>query len=135
MDDLVSLALEIGFTHAAPLNISALQALPEVRAMCESDRCRRFVRSWSCPPGCGTLDECAERMRGYSGGVIVQTTTDLEDEFDIETMGRAQETHKNRFLTLARQARLIYSDCLPLTAGKDAFFHGSLRAACQQCLP
>jgi predicted metal-binding protein len=56
-------------------------------------------------------------MRGYSGGVIVQTTTDLEDEFDIETMGRAQETHKNRFLTLARQARLIYPDCLPLTAG------------------
>ena len=117
MDDLVTLALDIGFTRAAPLNISALRALPEVRAMCESDRCRRFGRSWSCPPGCGTLDECAERMRGYSGGVIVQTTASLEDEFDLETMGKAQELHKSRFLTLARQARLLYPDCLPLTAG------------------
>ena len=57
MDDLVTLALDIGFTRAAPLNISALHALPEVRAMCESDRCRRFGRCWSCPPGCGTLEE------------------------------------------------------------------------------
>ena len=117
MDDLITLALDIGFSHAASINISALRALPEVRAMCECDRCRRFGRSWSCPPGCGTLEECAERMRAYSSGILVQTTTELEDEFDIETMGKAQAKHKNNFLTLARQARLIYPDCLPLTAG------------------
>ena len=117
MYDLAELALELGFTHAAPLNISALRALPEVRAMCKSDRCRRFGRSWSCPPGCGSLQECAERMAGYTGGVLVQTTVALEDEFDIETMGSAQELHKKRFLDLARQARLLYPGCLPLTAG------------------
>lgn len=117
MDDLVTLALEIGFTHAAPLNVSSLRALPAVRSMCESDRCRRYGRSWSCPPGCGTLEECDARMREYSGGVLVQTTSALEDEFDIETMNRAQERHKSNFLTLARQARMIYPDCLPLTAG------------------
>ena len=117
MEDLVTLALEIGFTRAAPLNTSALRALPEVRSMCESDRCRRFGRSWSCPPGCGTLEECAKRMSGYSGGVLVQTTVSLEDAFDLEAMNRAQELHKSRFLTLARQARLLNPDCLPLTAG------------------
>lgn len=117
MYDLIELAGDIGFSRAAPLNISALKAMREVRAMCESDRCRRFGRSWSCPPGCGTLEECAERMRSYSGGILVQTTVSLEDEFDIETMGKAQELHKNNFLTLARQARLLFPDCLPLTAG------------------
>ena len=117
MENLITLALEIGFTHAAPLNTDALHAMPEVRAMCESDRCRRYGRSWSCPPGCGSLQECAERMCSYTGGVLVQTTAALKDEFDIETMGRVQEEHKNRFLTLSRQARLLYPDCLPLTAG------------------
>ena len=117
MGDLLSLAFEIGFTHAAPLNAAALRALPEVRAMCESDRCRRYGKSWSCPPGCGSLQECAERMRSYSGGVLVQTTAALKDEFDIESMGIVQELHKKRFLTLSRQARLLYPDCLPLTAG------------------
>ena len=115
--DLVKLAGEIGFSHAAPLNVKALRALPEVREMCASDRCRRYGKSWSCPPACGSLEECQTRMLGYTGGVLVQTTANLEDEFDFESMTRAQEEHKKRFFTLARQTRLLVPHCLPLTAG------------------
>mgnify|MGYP002868895919 CR=1 FL=1 len=32
-------------------------------------------------------------------------------------MQRAQEEHKARFSRLARQARILFPDCLPLTAG------------------
>lgn len=117
MKDLVALALEIGFSHAAPLAAASLRALPEVRAMCESDRCRRYGKSWSCPPACGSLEDCAARLRGFSGGVLVQTTAALEDDFDAEAMARAQELHKAHFFTLARQARLLYPGCLPLSAG------------------
>ena len=117
MEELIRLALELGFTGAAPMDVSRLRALPEVREMCASDRCRRYGHSWSCPPACGTIEESAERMRACTAGVLVQTTAQLEDEFDIETMTRAQEEHKARFLRLARQARLLYPDCLPLTAG------------------
>ena len=115
--DLVKLALEIGFSHAAPLNVSALHALPEVREMCATGRCRRYGKSWSCPPACGGLDECQTRMEAYSGGVLVQTTAALADDFDYESMTKAQELHKKNFFTLARQTRLLVPDCLPLTAG------------------
>ena len=117
MADLITLALELGFSHAAPLDVKKLRALPEVRQMCASDRCRRYGKSWSCPPACGTIEQCAERMRGYSGGVLVHTTAQLEDAFDIEGMDRAQQAHKKRFFDLARQARLLCPDVLPLTAG------------------
>jgi predicted metal-binding protein len=117
VEKLLTLALELGFDHAALLDASKLRALPEVREMCASGRCRRYGKSWSCPPACGTLEECARRMRSYTGGVLVQTTAQLADEFDIETMTRAQEEHKARFFTLARQTRLLLPDCLPLTAG------------------
>ena len=56
-------------------------------------------------------------MADYTGGVLVQTTAVLEDAFDIEGMDRAQEEHKRRFFDLSRQARLLYADVLPLTAG------------------
>ena len=56
-------------------------------------------------------------MAAYTGGVLVQTTAQLADEFDMEGMDRAQEAHKKRFFDLARQARLLYPDVLPLTAG------------------
>lgn len=114
---LVRLSLELGFSHAAPLDAAKLQALPEVRDMCASGRCRRYGKSWSCPPACGSIEETAARMRRYTGGVLVQTTAQLEDEFDMETMNRAQEEHKRRFSRLARQARALQADCLPLTAG------------------
>ena len=117
MADLVSLALELGFSHAAPLDAKKLRALPEVREMCASGRCRRYGKSWSCPPACGSIEETAGRMAAYTGGVLVQTTALLEDEFDIDGMNRAQEAHKKRFFDLARQARLLCPDVLPLTAG------------------
>lgn len=85
--------------------------------MCSADRCGRYDKSWSCPPACGTLEECAERMRRYEAGVLVQTTAQLADDFDYESMQQAMKRHKRRFETLARQARLLYPDCLPLTAG------------------
>ena len=56
-------------------------------------------------------------MRGYTGGVLVQTTAQLEDDFDMESMNAAQEKHKQNFFHLARQTRMLYPDCLPLTAG------------------
>ena len=117
MADLVKLALDVGFSHAALLDASVLRALPEVREMCASGRCQRYGRSWSCPPACGSLEETARRMAQHSGGVLVQTTAQLQDDFDAESMAAAQKLHKEHFFTLARQVRLLYPDCLPLTAG------------------
>jgi predicted metal-binding protein len=99
--EMVERALELGFDHAAALDVKRLCALPEVRDMCASGRCRRYGKSWSCPPACGTIEVCAERMGRYTGGVLVQTTAQLEDDFDIEGMNRAQEQHKKRFFHIS----------------------------------
>ena len=84
MQDPVKLALSIGFSHAGIIDPSKLRALPEVRDMCADGRCRRYNRCWSCPPACGTLEEAEARMHRYRCGVLVQTTAELEDDFDME---------------------------------------------------
>ena len=117
MPDPVKLAEEIGFSHAGLFDPAGLRALPEVRDMCASNRCRRYGHSWSCPPACGSLEETQERMQRYSRGVLVQTTAELEDDFDAEHMAEAERRHKANFLTMARQMRLQVPDCLPLSAG------------------
>ena len=53
----------------------------------------------------------------YRSGLLVQTTGTLRDDFDIERMDAISETHRVHFLNLARQARLLAPDCLPLSAG------------------
>ena len=111
------LAGQIGFSQCAPLEMAALRGLPEVRDMCATDRCQIYGRSWSCPPACGSLEQCQQRMDRYHRGILVQTTGNLTDDFDLEAIGALERNHRKMFETLTRQIRTLWPNCLPLTAG------------------
>ena len=117
MEQLLALAEQAGFTQSAPLEASALTVRTEVRDMCAADRCRAYGRSWSCPPACGTVEQCQKRIDRYRRGILLQTTGQLEDDFDAEAIWETEQRHKDSFAVLARQIRTLYPDCLPLTAG------------------
>lgn len=115
--DWLQVARDIGFEHAEKLNSASLCARDEVRAMCGSGKCRIYGKRWSCPPACGELSVCQKKMDRYCGGIIVQTVSNLEDDFDAEGIALAQARHKLRFETIVRQLRTADKACLPLTAG------------------
>lgn len=114
---IAELALEAGFSVAAPLNRSAVKLRPEVRAMCAADQCHAYGKNWTCPPGCGTLEECTERAGRYHSGIIVQTVGNLEDEFDIEGMTELAEKHASLFAAFSKSLHKIHPSMLPLGAG------------------
>ena len=60
--DLKQLCLSHGFTNVVPLACDTIELKPEVRQMCASDSCHKYNKCWSCPPGCGTLEECKQRV-------------------------------------------------------------------------
>ena len=107
------LARQAGFTHMGPLNPETIEQKPEVRQMCQA--CGRYAKHWSCPPGCGTLEECTRKVAQYSHGILVQTVGQLEDEFDGEAMMETQELHKERFGALCD--KLQDANVLKLGAG------------------
>lgn len=117
MDMLLSLARQAGFSHLTELDAAVLNPMPEVRNMCSADRCRSYGKSWSCPPACGSIEYAARRISQYHRGLIVQTTGELEDEFDLQAIAAIEARHKKAFLNLARQARLLFPGCLPLSSG------------------
>jgi len=114
---LIAEALACGFHQAGALNVSALEFLPEVRDMCTADRCRNYNRNWSCPPACGTLEEIAGTASAYQWGLLVQSTAQLEDDFDFETMQETEALHKKRFLDFVRNVRRAFPHCLPMASG------------------
>ncbi len=81
--------------------------------MCEN--CGRYGKHWSCPPGCGPLEDCRKRVGKYQKGILVQTVGQLEDEFDGEGMMETQQLHKERFQALC--GKLGNADTLKLGAG------------------
>ena len=115
--DWINLAKEVGFEAVCPINMESLCPMQEVRDMCAADKCRAYGKRWVCPPGCGSIEHCRDKISHYSGGILVQTVGSLQDEFDLEGIDRAQKTHDKRFKTLARQVRYFEKDCLPLSAG------------------
>ena len=94
---LSALATECGFTHSAPLEISTLEFLQDVRDMCAADKCNRFDKSWACPPACGTLDEMRERVKDFNSGILVQTVGDVEDSYDWEGIQDAAKRQGKSF--------------------------------------
>ncbi len=117
IDALVRRAEAFGFSHAGALNASLLRLRTEVRDMCAADKCKKYGRSWMCPPACGSLAENAEKLRAYRWGIIVQTTAQLEDDFDIETMQEAARLQGERFLAFRAQLVSDYPSLLPLGSG------------------
>ena len=107
------LARESGFDHIARLDPKTIELKEEVRQMCQS--CGRYGKCWSCPPGCGTLEDCRVRVGAYQQGILVQTVGQLEDEFDGEAMMETQELHKTCFSALCE--KLDSADALRLGAG------------------
>lgn len=108
---------QTGFSHIAPLDCSTIQLLPEVRQMCANNTCHMYGKNWSCPPGCGTLEECEARVRQYTYGILVQTVGNLEDSMDVETMMETEAEHKEHFFALEEQLRPKYPAMLPIGAG------------------
>ena len=63
-------ALDFGFTLAEPIAISTIHLREEVREMCAVNKCHAYNTNWGCPPACGTVEECQERVNSYESGLI-----------------------------------------------------------------
>lgn len=117
LKELQQLGKEIGFFKIEEMDTGKIKLLPEVRQMCSTDKCHMYGRNWSCPPACGTLEECGEDISGYTRGIIVQTKGELEDEFDGEGMMETEALHKEHFVEMHDRLKKEFPKLLSLGAG------------------
>lgn len=115
LSHLEQLAKEAGFSHIAPMRADTIELKPEVREMCA--QCHQYDKRWSCPPGCGTLDENRAKVAGFTRGILVQTVGELEDELDGEAMIETEHAHKDNFRRLHEVLVREYPGMLALGAG------------------
>lgn len=113
----IQAALDAGFTAAAELDVATLIPMDSVRDMCAADKCRAYGRNWTCPPACGTLDECAQRMKRYQHGLLLQTTGQLSRAIDSKAYMRTQQLHSESLRRFSRRLREVFPEALCLGAG------------------
>ena len=82
---------ELGFDRFGVIKTEDVCFSPEVRKMCEVNRCGRYGTSWACPPAIGTLEECMLRCKAFEHCAVFSKAYELEDSFDFEGMMEAHD--------------------------------------------
>lgn len=116
-EQLAKMAEAAGFSAWAELDAATVELKPEVRDMCAVNSCGQYGKRWSCPPGCGTLEQCSARLKGCSRGILVQTCGDIEDGFDFEAMMEIEADHKDHVNQMYQALREAGTQVLALGAG------------------
>lgn len=117
MEKWIEIAKQCGFTEAAKLNIETLKPMPMVRDACAADKCQAYGKNWTCPPNCGTLEECDARMHSYPQGILLQTVGKLEKRIDTKGYMRVEAEHSAALRKFAGEIRKEYPNALCLGAG------------------
>ena len=116
-EQLAKVAEEAGFSAWADLDVSTIELKPEVRDMCAVNSCGQYGKRWSCPPGCGTLEECTQRVQACTHGILVQTVGKTEKTVDTKAYRRTEQQHLEQFHRLCEQVRQIHPQALCLGSG------------------
>jgi predicted metal-binding protein len=117
LEQVTDLALNCGFSHAGPIDADTIRLRTEVRDACAVNKCGAYNTKWSCPPGCGTLEECEVRIRKYKKGILVQTTGILEDPLDYDTMTQTGKDHADHLEAFTEAIKKIYPDSMIMGSG------------------
>lgn len=117
MNSWIEKALELGFDAAAPLDPAMLIPREDVRAMCAQDKCGAYGKNWTCPPACGTLEECQRKMHGYARGILLQSIGHMTKTIDSRCYRETERRHREHLYAFAGEIRKAYPDALCLGAG------------------
>lgn len=60
-----------------------LEYSQRIRWICQNE-CPMYGKTWACPPGVGSVEECQKRCMSYEGCLMVATVTQVKDISDLE---------------------------------------------------
>lgn len=118
-EDMVRKALGCGFSDAVWLDALTLECEQRLRDYCNPADCPNHGNNWVCPPGCGSLQECAAKVSGFHQGILLRSVTAFGDEKkDYKGLNRAHNLRLRSFIEQECDGR---EAILALTSGGCVF--------------
>ena len=65
----------------------------KVRYICRTE-CSQYGKSWACPPGVGTVEECREKCLSYPNALLITTMTEVSDIANVEETLATRHEHE-----------------------------------------
>ena len=70
-----------------------LEFSDRVRWICQHE-CSMYGKSWACPPGVGTVEECKKKCLGYNRALLISSLTEVEDISNLEQTLATRKDHE-----------------------------------------
>ena len=109
MINILKKAIELGAYKANIIDINEISLDASFRAMCESNFCGNYGKSYQCPPHVGQIYDLMKRICSFQHALVYQTVSTLEDSYDFEGMMEAGNMH-NR---LTQNLYSYVKECMP----------------------
>ena len=81
-----------------------LEFSQRVRWICEHE-CAQYGKSWACPPGVGTVEQCRKHCLDYNRCLVISTVTEVADIADIRETLATRQAHEEITDQVARLMR------------------------------
>ena len=65
------------------LSPEELEFSPRIRWICQNE-CPMYGKTWACPPGVGSVEECQQKCTCYTNCLMIATITEVNDIANIE---------------------------------------------------
>lgn len=84
----------LGISQYGAISTSEIAFEQEIRGYCEKNTCRRFGKTWACPPAVGTVEECRQRCLQYERALVFSAVYPLKNPFDYRGMMKGYQAFK-----------------------------------------
>ena len=71
-----------------------LEFSDRVRHICQTE-CAMYGKSWACPPGVGTVEECKAKCLSYNKALLISSLTEVADIADLEATLATRRDHED----------------------------------------
>lgn len=71
-----------------------LEFSDRIRWICEHE-CPMYGKTWACPPGVGTVEQCRGKCLGFRECLMIATITEVEDISDIDQTLATRGDHED----------------------------------------
>lgn len=95
-----------------------------VREICKQE-CPRYGKSWACPPGVGTVEECQEICREFEGAFAFTTVAEVQDIMNMEETLATRGGHED----VTREIRKLFEQ----HSFRTLAMSGDSCAICETC--
>lgn len=102
MQPIVTLA-EHHFDHMKAISTAAITLSPEVRKLCEQNKCGNYGKSWTCPPAVQPIAYFQEKIAEFDTFLVLYQVYNVKNSFDWRGMMAGGSDFKDRILALKKE--------------------------------